>query len=213
MKRIVLAATAVAASVLAAAPANAVAIPVGSNISLNGYVTATPTGGNISQATGLDFNTVFGTPSPGTPGVLSSYGAGTGVFAGITCSNPAGCGTIQDIASLVVGAQTINNFVILTGGTNVNPIMFTLLGIDAIGRGTPDVLTFSGSGTINYSGFDPTPGSFIFTAQGGTITSFSATTLARAVPEPATWGMMLLGFAGIGFAMRRRRQPALAQLA
>jgi len=34
-----------------------------------------------------------------------------------------------------------------------------------------------------------------------------------AVPEPATWGMMLLGFAGIGFAMRRRRHPALAQLA
>jgi len=26
-----------------------------------------------------------------------------------------------------------------------------------------------------------------------------------AVPEPATWGMMLLGFAGIGLAMRRRR--------
>ena len=35
----------------------------------------------------------------------------------------------------------------------------------------------------------------------------------QAVPEPATWGMMLLGFAGIGFVMRRKRQPALAQLA
>ena len=34
-----------------------------------------------------------------------------------------------------------------------------------------------------------------------------------AVPEPATWGMMLLGFAGMGFVLRRRRQPALAQLA
>ena len=33
-----------------------------------------------------------------------------------------------------------------------------------------------------------------------------------AVPEPATWAMMLLGFGGIGFAMRRRNQrPALAQ--
>jgi hypothetical protein len=28
------------------------------------------------------------------------------------------------------------------------------------------------------------------------------------VPEPATWAMMLLGFAGIGFTVRRR-QPAL----
>lgn len=32
-----------------------------------------------------------------------------------------------------------------------------------------------------------------------------------AVPEPATWAMMLLGFAGIGWTMRRnRRRPALA---
>jgi hypothetical protein len=33
------------------------------------------------------------------------------------------------------------------------------------------------------------------------------------VPEPATWTMMLLGFAGVGVAMRRRRKPVLAQLA
>lgn len=33
------------------------------------------------------------------------------------------------------------------------------------------------------------------------------------VPEPATWAMMLLGFGGIGWSMRRRRQPALAQIA
>jgi hypothetical protein len=30
-----------------------------------------------------------------------------------------------------------------------------------------------------------------------------------AVPEPATWAMMLLGFAGIGFALRRRRSAVL----
>ena len=30
-----------------------------------------------------------------------------------------------------------------------------------------------------------------------------------AVPEPATWAMMLLGFGGIGFVMRRRRVTAL----
>ena len=33
------------------------------------------------------------------------------------------------------------------------------------------------------------------------------------VPEPATWAMMLLGFAGIGMVMRRGRKPALAQIA
>jgi hypothetical protein len=30
--------------------------------------------------------------------------------------------------------------------------------------------------------------------------------LASAVPEPATWGMMLLGFIGLGFAFRQRRR-------
>ena len=38
---------------------------------------------------------------------------------------------------------------------------------------------------------------------------------SAALPEPATWGMMLLGFAGIGFSMRRSRRQsgALMQVA
>jgi hypothetical protein len=35
----------------------------------------------------------------------------------------------------------------------------------------------------------------------------------QAVPEPGTWALMLLGFGGIGMAMRHRRRPALAQIA
>lgn len=40
-------------------------------------------------------------------------------------------------------------------------------------------------------------------------------TNGQAVPEPATWGMMLLGFAGIGMALRRTRRSghALMQVA
>jgi hypothetical protein len=34
-----------------------------------------------------------------------------------------------------------------------------------------------------------------------------------AVPEPATWAMMLLGYAGIGLMIRRRRQPSMLQVA
>ena len=49
---------------------------------------------------------------------------------------------------------------------------------------------------------------------GGTFSGNASFT--QAVPEPATWAMMLFGFAGIGFAMRRRRGDrgmALAQIA
>jgi hypothetical protein len=35
-------------------------------------------------------------------------------------------------------------------------------------------------------------------------------TVASAVPEPSTWAMLLLGFAGIGvMAYRRKAKPAL----
>ena len=36
-------------------------------------------------------------------------------------------------------------------------------------------------------------------------------TIEQAVPEPATWAMMLLGFGVIGFAMRRRKQEKTTQ--
>lgn len=40
------------------------------------------------------------------------------------------------------------------------------------------------------------------------------TAATGAVPEPATWAMMLLGFGGIGYSMRRRRKAgAMAQFA
>jgi hypothetical protein len=39
----------------------------------------------------------------------------------------------------------------------------------------------------------------------GTLT-FAA---QSAVPEPATWGMMLLGFGAVGFSVRRKRVPLM----
>jgi hypothetical protein len=45
----------------------------------------------------------------------------------------------------------------------------------------------------------------------GGATSFSNFSVTESVPEPSTWAMMLLGFAGIGFmAYRRNSKPALS---
>lgn len=66
-------------------------------------------------------------------------------------------------------------------------------------------------GTGAYAG---ATGSFVGT---GTVNTSSGTSLIslnfRAVPEPATWAMMLVGFAGIGMAMRRSRARPVLQVA
>ena len=53
-----------------------------------------------------------------------------------------------------------------------------------------------GYGTVTQTGTGP-----VTSAVGG---NFSVTPLA-AVPEPATWAMMTLGFGAVGFAMRRKK--------
>jgi hypothetical protein len=47
----------------------------------------------------------------------------------------------------------------------------------------------------------------------GHTEAFASLDQPAAVPEPATWAMMLLGFVGIGLAMCRRRPARLLQLA
>ena len=46
-------------------------------------------------------------------------------------------------------------------------------------------------------------------ANGNSTLTISRAVTVAAVPEPATWAMMLLGFGGIGVAMRRRRHATL----
>ena len=43
------------------------------------------------------------------------------------------------------------------------------------------------------------------------IDNLSVTSSTGGVPEPATWALMLLGFGGLGTALRSRRRATLAQ--
>jgi hypothetical protein len=194
-----------ASAMFAASGANAAMIAPGSSIDFTGYLTATG-GSNLATATGLDFlQGAGGAASPGVTGVIPNYGTGAGSFAGFSCSTGA-CGTIADLTNFREGAQSIANFFTLSGGTNASPISFDLSSIDRIGSLGANILGFSASGTLRYAGYDATPGTFLFTTQGTRTTSFSASAFTTAaVPEPATWALMILGFGVVGYSMRRRR--------
>jgi hypothetical protein len=204
MKKLVLTCLLAGSAALSSTSASAATIVAGSSLDFTGYLNATG-GTNLATATALDFlSNAGGTATPGVAGIIPNYGTGTGTFAAFSCMTGT-CGSIQDISNFRVGAQAISNFFVLSGGNNPSPISFDLSSIDNIGTLGANILAFTASGTLRYAGFDATPGSFVFTTQGNTTTSFSATATAGAVPEPATWAMMILGMGAVGFAMRRRK--------
>ena len=84
---------------------------------------------------------------------------------------------------------------------------FKFQGTDAV---VPIFMLLSVGGQYGYADFgntakftfDPLPAGVSYTSASGDFLT--------AVPEPSTWAMMVLGFAGVGFiAYRRKSKPAL----
>lgn len=93
---------------------------------------------------------------------------------------------------------------VLTGlGGPVNLVEIDDDGVSEFWRLANPVTLGASQYTLTINGNNSGAGSL-----GGSITIRPA-----AVPEPATWAMMLIGFGAVGFAMRRRRTPVLAQVA
>ena len=106
---------------------------------------------------------------------------------------------------------------ILTGATvSYNPFA---IGNDNYAPATDTDLA-QNSERLNFAflsglGFDPTVNdtySATLTSGGRSLTAYAQIgSGAPAVPEPATWGMMLLGFGAVGFQMRRWRKRSTLQ--
>jgi len=100
--------------------------------------------------------------------------------------------SLESVGGLEFTSVTLNN------GSNIFPIAIfsqTVGGLtitNAVGNNIPIISGAVNTLTVNYNAT-------------GSNASYGGTLNFAPVPEPMTWAMMILGFAVVGFAMRRRR--------
>jgi hypothetical protein len=179
-----------AAALTAASAANA-AVTIGTTGTNNGTISAVVTDG-VNNPNKIAFDTTNAIAGSATSFFnFFSDGANLGVFSVTTATNPA---------------STISLLQLFTGGTQTTPGSTLVNSI----AGSSNTLTLTSSLTPN------TWYTFQYNANLATAGNISGPanfyTLA-AVPEPATWGLMLFGFGAMGLALRRGRRPRIAQIA
>ncbi len=182
-------AIAMAGAMLAAAPATA-ADPVTSGSTLTG-ATGVNVGGNLYNVQFLDGNcaTVFGSCP-----------------AGFAFGSQAAAQQAADALLAQVLLGTFDTNPALTNGCSLATICSILVPY-AVGGQTVAFVSANNKATN-----DTGTGSLLLTEDTGIQASQTWARFTRSmvpVPEPASWAMMLIGFAGIGLAVRRRRSAWL----
>ncbi len=147
-------------------------------------------------------------------GGSGSAAAQANTFASFGAGNTAGTETLAQTIATVAGRSYTLSFD--SGSFNGNQAVELFVGGNSVGTYTP-------SGTSNLDALF-TPHSYVFTGSGSpTEILFSVVTFqgdnqdalvdnvsVTAVPEPASWALMIAGFGMVGFAARRRRPAATA---
>jgi hypothetical protein len=169
---------------------------------LGGIAQAVPITGQISINGTNTFNATTVTPNnPGNVGPLTSTGSYLTDGFGPGCT---GCVTANPFTYNVVGAHTpVTVYTATLGANAASFILNNIVSESNVGL----ILSITATGLANLTGFDQTPGTFLFSSQGNGVvnTTFSATTIATGVPEPLSLGVLGLGLFGLGLVRRRKQ--------
>jgi len=104
--------------------------------------------------------------------------------------------------------DSLADITLVQAGTGLTAISFSELTLDGIDL-LPSLVSNPGGSVLLLTGYALAAGEHVLTIGGtaGGNASYGGTVnfaLGSAVPEPATWAMMLVGVAAIGMTMRRR---------
>jgi hypothetical protein len=162
-------------------------------------------GSVANAAVTIDAGTTVATTGPTTVGSTTTIGYSDANLASPNFSEAVVfTNTVAGLyaITLTTSSSAVDFSSAILNGGGANPLT------KSVDDGTTEFWKFAnpvtlaaGQYTLNILGTNSGAGSL-----GGSIT-------ISAVPEPATWALMLLGFGGMGFALRRGRKQGIMQLA
>ena len=147
----------------------------------------------------------------GVPITVTLLASDTGFTAPVSFVNNSGSLTFNDN----VGApdSTLKFWADVTDTQGANPTNTPGSLLETVtGHAVTDPDSFAGSriAAFDASGpFSMTEGAALVLRADGSVTGFSQS-MQSGVPEPSTWAMMLLGFAGLAWAGMRRKSARFA---
>lgn len=190
MKKIALALVASMTALASPASAAPVVTTVGTDVSVTPF-TFSFLGNSFTFGPGLGFASLFSVATANGAAVRSIFGSPSTDFT--------------DRETLTYDQNTLGSF---DSYSSLTPVSFTngnnFLGLRATsGEKNYYGFAYTTDNVLNSYGFETTPEAGIT----------ATTVVSGAVPEPATWAMMLVGFGSIGFAMRRRKRNVTTTVA
>jgi len=172
-------------------------------VALGNGISASPT--PLQDATSLNLD----------GSIIVVSGTGAGDASGLAAGNRFSVSPTDIIFSAVSATDPVTKSWTATIGPDAGDVFTeTLTTVTSVDRTSPNAVTWDLTGTVTGGGFHDVPVSMIIDATQsggpGNVISVSGSNSSSAIPEPSTWVMMALGFAGFGFLGYRKTRSGNA---